>query len=108
MFWMAVLLMAGSQGFFPLVWATVGEAFGRRSFGAIRGTASAFQVVPSSTMPILAGLLYDWTGGYTLALWITFLLAGISSALLLLTPRVIYVKSQPQRTVLAAETPLGT
>ena len=47
-----------------LAWA---DYFGRRSLGGIRGISSVFNIVSGAGGPVLAGLLYDATGGYTLA-----------------------------------------
>ncbi|MBM3940822.1 MAG: MFS transporter [SAR202 cluster bacterium] len=88
---LAVLLIATSQSLYPLAWASLGEIFGRRAYGTIRGTIMGIQVLGATGMPALAGYMFDWTGGYTLALWIVTGLAATSSVVMLLTPsRAIY------------------
>ncbi len=49
----------------PVAWA---DYFGRENYGAIRGIALSMQVLAQATGPLLSGVLYDWTGNYTVSL----------------------------------------
>ena len=49
----------------PVAWA---DYFGRANYGAIRGLALSVQVLAQATGPLISGILYDWTGTYTLSL----------------------------------------
>ena len=49
----------------PVAWA---DYFGRAHYGAIRGLALSVQVLAQATGPLLAGVLYDWSGNYTVSL----------------------------------------
>ncbi len=80
----AALLMAGTQGVYPLLWAATGDAFGRRGFGAIRGSIEGFLVLGLAT-PALFGFLHDWQGDYRVALWIATGSCVISATLALVT-----------------------
>ena len=55
---------------FPIVWATVGDFFGRRNFATIRGMMSFFYMWGSFAGPIVAGAIYDRTQSYLMVLWI--------------------------------------
>jgi len=68
---------------FPVIWATVGDFFGRRNFGMIRGTMSFFYMWGSFAGPIMAGAIYDGTQSYTMALWIMLALLAFATLLTL-------------------------
>ncbi len=68
---------------FPIVWATVGDLFGRRNFATIRGTMSFFYSWGSFAGPVMAGLIYDRTESYSLVLWIFLGLLTAATALVL-------------------------
>jgi MFS family permease len=59
----------------PVAWA---EYFGRANYGAIRGYALSAQVLAQATGPLLSGVLYDWTGAYTVSLHCFAVLAGLA------------------------------
>ena len=44
---------------FPIVWATVGDFYGRKYFATIRGILSFFYIWGSVAGPGLAGAIYD-------------------------------------------------
>jgi MFS family permease len=50
----------------PVAWA---DYFGRANYGAIRGIALSVQVLAQAAGPLLSGILYDWTGTYTVSLY---------------------------------------
>jgi MFS family permease len=83
--------MAPNFGMYPLIWAALGQAFGRKAFSTIRGTIMAFQIGSIMGMPILAGFLFDRSGSYTGVLWITFALWVAAGTLMLVTRERTYV-----------------
>ena len=72
---------------FPIIWATVGDFFGRRHFATIRGMMSFFYMWGSFAGPIMAGAIYDRTHSYVLALWILLTLLTLATLLVLLLIR---------------------
>ena len=86
-FWVATILMAPSLSLYALMWASVGDAFGRRSFATIRGIITAIQVVGILGVPILAGYVFDQTGAYTIALWLLVGTSAMSAVFMALTLR---------------------
>jgi MFS family permease len=68
---------------FPIIWATVGDFFGRRHFATIRGMMSFFYMWGSFAGPIMAGAIYDRTQSYLFALWILLLLLSLAALLVL-------------------------
>ncbi len=52
----------------PVYWAAVGDFFGRKSFGAIRGNMNLFYTWGSIFGPVIAGAIYDRTESYALVL----------------------------------------
>jgi MFS family permease len=63
----------------PVYWASVGDFFGRKSFGTIRGNMNLFYTWGSILGPFLAGAIYDRTQSYQMVLF------GITIALLVST-----------------------
>jgi MFS family permease len=53
-----------------LNWALVGDYFGRKQFATIRGSMSFFYGWVQMAAPLIAGVVWDQTGSYELALWI--------------------------------------
>jgi sugar phosphate permease len=66
---------------FPLVWATVGDFFGRKYFATIRGMLSFFYMWGSFAGPVLAGAIYDRSQTYSNVVWVLFALL-VSATLL--------------------------
>ena len=62
----------------PVIWAAVGDFFGRRRFGTIRGTMSFFYMWGSVLGPYLAGVMYDRTASYADVLWLLLGLVAVS------------------------------
>jgi MFS family permease len=69
---------------FPIVWATVGDFFGRRHFATVRGSMSFFYMWGSVAGPVLAGAIYDQTESYLTVLWIWLGLLTFATLLVLL------------------------
>jgi cyanate permease len=61
----------------PIAWA---EYFGRANYGAIRGYTLSAQVLAQAAGPLLSGVLFDWTGTYTVSL---HCFAGLSALALI-------------------------
>ena len=68
---------------FPIIWATVGDFFGRRNFATIRGMMSFFYMWGSFAGPVMAGAIYDRTQSYFIVLWILLGLLLFSTLLVL-------------------------
>jgi MFS family permease len=66
---------------FPIVWATVGDFFGRRYFATIRGMMSFFYMWGSFAGPVLAGAVYDRTQSYATVLWGLFIILLLATLL---------------------------
>jgi MFS family permease len=81
--WFFTLLFSALDASFPVSWATVGDFFGRKYFGTIRGTMSFFYMWGGALGPVIAGAIYDRTQSYTSVLW--GLVAILSAAALIIT-----------------------
>jgi MFS family permease len=70
----------------PVFWASVGDFFGRKSFGTIRGNMNLFYTWGAALGPVIAGAVYDRTQSYALVfsgITIALLIAAALSALLI-------------------------
>ncbi|MDE0342282.1 MAG: hypothetical protein OXK82_03775, partial [Deltaproteobacteria bacterium] len=70
----------------PVIWAAVGDYFGRRRFGTIRGTMSFFYMWGGVVGPYAAGVLVDHFHTHDYVPWLLLVLvgaAGITTALLI-------------------------
>jgi MFS family permease len=85
---------------FPIVWATVGDFFGRRNFATIRGMMSFFYMWGSFAGPIMAGAIYDRTQSYFMVLWILL-------GLLVFATILVLFLMQPWRKRIAELAPAG-
>jgi MFS family permease len=68
--WFFTIVFILLDASFPIVWATVGDFFGRRHFATVRGSMSFFYMWGSVAGPVLAGAIYDQTESYMTVLWI--------------------------------------
>jgi MFS family permease len=75
--WSFTILFSAIDASFPIVWATIGDFFGRKYFATIRGTMAFFYTWGGVTGPVIAGALYDRSESYVATLW------GIGGLLLL-------------------------
>ncbi|MEE8046346.1 MAG: MFS transporter [Dehalococcoidia bacterium] len=82
----ALLLFTGTEIGSGLNWALVGDLFGRKRFGTIRGLLSPIYNTAMFSMPITAGWVYDKTGSYEIVLWAGAALM-IAASLVFLTIR---------------------
>jgi sugar phosphate permease len=62
--WLFAVLFTMAEAIFPVTWATVGDFFGRKRFGTIRGTMSFFYMWGAVAGPVVAGAVYDQTQSY--------------------------------------------
>jgi sugar phosphate permease len=85
--WLFTIAFTLLDASFPIIWATVGDLFGRRNFATIRGMMSFFYMWGSFAGPIMAGAIYDRTQSYTTALWIMLGLLAFATLLTLFLVR---------------------
>jgi MFS family permease len=81
--WFFTIVFTLLDASFPIVWATVGDFFGRRHFATVRGSMSFFYMWGSFAGPVLAGAIYDRTESYRTVLWIWFSLLSFATLLIL-------------------------
>lgn len=86
---------------FPILWATVGDFFGRKYFATIRGMLSFFYMWGSFAGPIIAGAIYDRSQSYAsmMGLLLILLLLATLLNLLLIYPwrkKMFETKSERQ------------
>ncbi|MBI2906796.1 MAG: MFS transporter [Chloroflexi bacterium] len=80
-----VLLLGVAEAASPVNWAMLGEFFGRKCFGTLRGVMCLVYSWGMVVGPVFAGAMYDGLQSYAEVLWVfaaVFLLAAISFALL--------------------------
>ena len=65
---MFAILFAGAQSSDSITWALIGQYFGRKNFGTLRGGVTLIQSLMSTAGPIVAGWTFDRTGSYEKAL----------------------------------------
>ncbi len=73
---------------FPIVWATIGDFFGRKYFATIRGTMSFFYTWGSVLGPVMAGAAYDRSQSYVATLYglVAILLLGAALTAMTIRP----------------------
>jgi MFS family permease len=81
--WLFTIVFILLDASFPIVWATVGDFFGRRHFATVRGSMSFFYMWGSVAGPVLAGAIYDQTESYRTVLWIWLGLLTFATLLVL-------------------------
>ena len=70
---------------FPIVWATIGDFFGRQYFATIRGMMSFFYTWGSVLGPVAAGAAYDRSQSYEATLWALVAILTLGAVLTALT-----------------------
>lgn len=85
--WFFTIVFTLLDASFPIVWATVGDFFGRRHFATIRGMMSFFYMWGSFAGPVLAGVVFDRTQSYVILLWILFGMLILATLMVLLLIR---------------------
>ena len=84
--WFFTALYSVLDASIPVYWAAVGDFFGRKSFGAIRGNMNLFYTWGSILGPVIAGAVYDRTESYALVfngLMVALLISAALTALLI-------------------------
>lgn len=84
--WLFTILFTSIDSSFPVVWATIGDFYGRKYFATIRGTMSFFYTWGAVVGPVIAGAVYDRSQSYVATLWgiaAVMLLGAILTALLI-------------------------
>ena len=86
---LSLLLLVGSEAGSGLNWSLVGDLFGRKNYGMIRGLLGPFYNSALVITPVAAGFIYDVTNSYEIFLYagsaiflfsaITFLYVGVLS-----------------------------
>jgi len=84
----------------PVYWASVGDFFGRKSFGTIRGNMNLFYTWGSILGPFIAGAVYDRTQSYQMVF------AGITVALLISTAMTALLIKPWANLEASAQTPI--
>ena len=87
------LLFGSAHAANGITWALVGQFFGRRSFGTLRGSVSLVPGLTSAIGPVLAGWSYDQTGSYRTTL------VGIAAAYLFAGVIFWNLKAPQKRTI---------
>ena len=82
--------LAITAGTIPLNWALIGDFFGRRSYGTLRGIMGVGYGMGTFASPIYAGWIFDWAGSYEYAL-LTFIIAHLLAALIF---AILYFRSR--------------
>lgn len=86
--WSFTVLFTSIDASFPVVWATIGDFFGRKYFATIRGTMAFFYTWGGVLGPVIAGAVYDRSQSYAGALWgiCVVLLIGAALTAMLIRP----------------------
>jgi len=85
--------LAITMGIVPLNWALIGDLFGRRSYGTLRGIMLIGNGLGTFLSPIYAGWLFDRTGSYAVVLS-TFIIIHVFAATLFV---FLYRRSRGKR-----------
>ena len=78
--WFLIASSATGQGVSSLAWITVGEYFGRRSFGTLVGLMTVFYGLSGLVVPAVAGTVFDRTGSFVPVLVAVGILQVISAS----------------------------
>ena len=85
--WFLIIAAATGQGVSSLAWITVGEYFGRRSFGTLVGVMTLFYGISGPVVPAAAGWVFDRTGSFVPVLVAVGVLQAISASAFVLAKR---------------------
>jgi MFS family permease len=92
--WLFTTVFTFLDASFPVVWATVGDFYGRRYFATIRGMMSFFYMWGSFAGPVFAGAVYDRTESYEAVIWGLFAVLSVATFL-----NILLIKPWSQRMV---------
>lgn len=76
---LSLLLLVGSEAGSGLNWSLVGDLFGRKNYGVIRGLLGPFYNSALVITPVSAGYIYDVTNSYEIVLYTGALIFVLSS-----------------------------
>jgi hypothetical protein len=79
--WLFTVVFTLLDASFPIVWATVGDFYGRRYFATIRGMMSFFYMWGSFAGPVFAGAVFDRSQSYLFVLWTLFAILSLATVL---------------------------
>jgi nitrate/nitrite transporter NarK len=82
-----VILFSFGDGINSVTWALVGDFFGRKQFGTIRGWIGMIQSLASMPAAVYTGWIYDQTQSYTYALIPFIVTYGLAGLVLWQAPR---------------------
>ncbi len=82
---MALLAFGGSN--WPVLWAVLGHAYGRRHYNSIRMAIYTVLIAGMSGGPVLAGLSFDSTQSYDLWLQILLVVGSLGVLAFIVTVR---------------------
>ena len=85
--WFLIVASAAGQGVSSIAWITVGEYFGRRSYGTLVGVMTVFYGTSGLIIPAVAGSVFDRTGSFVPVLATAAVLQGVAAASFLLVKR---------------------
>lgn len=92
-----VVFYALSETTNPAMISLVGDFFGRKHFGTLRGVMQFFSTFGSFAMPVYAGWVFDRTGSYSWALVPFAIAAGVAA--------VLYLALRPPKSPVPAGVP---
>ena len=76
---LSLLLLVGSEAGSGLNWSLVGDLFGRKNYGVIRGLLGPFYNAALVITPVSAGYIFDKTNSYEIVLYIGSIIFILSS-----------------------------
>ncbi len=88
--------LAVTMGTVPLNWALIGDFFGRRSYGTLRGIIVVGTGLGTFLSPIYAGWVFDRTASYAPVLWTFFTVHLLAAVLFFILYRRALQKRYPE------------
>lgn len=85
--WFLIVASAAGQGVSSIAWITVGEYFGRRSYGTLVGVMTVFYGTSGLIIPALAGSVFDRTGSFVPVLAVAAAMQAVAATSFLLVKR---------------------
>ena len=85
--WFLIVASAAGQGVSSIAWITVGEYFGRRSYGTLVGVMTVFYGASGLIIPAVAGSVFDRTGSFVPVLATAVVLQAVAATSFLLVKR---------------------
>ena len=85
--WFLIVASAAGQGVSSIAWITVGEYFGRRSYGTLVGVMTVFYGTSGLIVPAVAGSVFDRTGSFVPVLAAAAIMQAVAAGSFLLVKR---------------------